>query len=146
MIKLILATVISLCIYGQAHAAELNPSNIVGKYKVLSKVGFQKIYLNFRVLDTREFEIQRTYPNGKVDEVCNGTYRMNHNLLWNLPTLAVGHTFKGVITCPSNRSKNIDFDIDFKNKTTTDLINGTTVTVNCSLIPGYAISSYVKKQ
>ncbi len=130
----------------QTMAAELGPGNIVGRYKVSASVGFQKVYLKFYVINPNEFEIQRVYPSGKEDEVCNGTYSLSSHLAWNLAKLAKSTVFEGVFTCPSNRQKHVDFDIDFKNRTLEDLVKGTTVTVTSSLAPGYAIDAFVKKQ
>lgn len=129
-----------------AQAAELSPGNIIGRYKVSADVGFQKVYLKFHVVDTNEFELQRVHPNGQEDEICNGTYAMNTSLVWNIDTLATEKVFKGVFTCPSNRSKRVDFNINFKNRTTEDLTKGTTVVVTSSLAPGYAINAFVKRQ
>lgn len=144
--KFILSSLIFLSLGPLAFSAELTPDNLVGKYKVEAKAGFQKIYVNFRVLNATEFEIQRTYSDGRVDESCNGTFGLNHSLFWDLDILAGGKTFNGVFTCPSNRSKEMDFNIDFKNTTTEDLIRGTNVTVTSSLARGMRINAYVKKQ
>ena len=146
MKQLLAVLTLLFAVSGQASAAELSPDTIIGKYKVSASVGFQKVYLNFHVVDRNEFEIQRVYPNGKQDEVCNGTYAMNNHLAWNIASLAINKVFQGTFTCPSNRSKNIDFNIDFKNRTTEDLSKGTTVVVTSSLAPGYAINAHVKKQ
>ncbi|MDD3022256.1 MAG: hypothetical protein PHX61_14970 [Alphaproteobacteria bacterium] len=129
-----------------AFSAELTPGNLIGKYKVEARAGFQKVYVNFRVLNTTEFEIQRIYSDGRVDESCNGTFGLNHSLFWDFDVLANGKTFNGVFTCPSNRSKEMDFNIDFKNTTTDDLVRGTNVTVTSSMARGMRINAYVKKQ
>lgn len=145
--KYLLSTALILFTCSQALAAELSPGNLVGRYKVEAKVAFQKVYLNFRVLNTKEFELQRTYPNGGADEVCNGTFRLDPTLFWmDYRILGTGKTFKGVFTCPSNRSRSINFDIDFENRTTEDLVRGTTVVVTSSLAPGRRLNAYVKKQ
>ncbi|MGZ3742856.1 MAG: hypothetical protein ACXWRE_05825 [Pseudobdellovibrionaceae bacterium] len=138
MIKLILATAFMVSFYGQAQAEALRPSNIIGQYKVISDLGIQKYYLNFHVIGTQEFEMQRTYPNGNTDEMCNGTYNMDSR--------GVKHVFRGEVSCPSNRSRQMTFTIDFQDKTTDDLINGTTVIVMTSAIPNYPIHSYLKKK
>ena len=144
--KYVISTVLLLFVGTNAFAAELTPENLVGRYKVEAKAGFQKVYLNFRVINTTEFELQRTYPNGGKDEVCNGTYSLNDSgLFWDKEVLAEGKSFKGVFTCPSNRSKKVDFNIDFKKTTTEDLARGTSVSVTSSLAPGVRLSAYVKK-
>lgn len=146
MKRILLSTLFLIGIGWQSHAAELTPGNIVGRYRVSASVGFQKVYLKFRVIDTNEFELQRVYTSGKEDEVCNGTYNLNHQVAWEYDTLVASKVFKGVFTCPSDRQKKIDFNIDFKNRTTDDLVNGTTVSVTTSLAPGYTINAFVKKQ
>ena len=150
MIKRILfATVFPLALVfsSPSVAAELTPENLVGRYKVSARVGFQKFYVNFRVVDRNDFEIQRAYADGRVDELCNGTYNLNRSLFWS-PDLEIlaGKTFKGRFTCPSDRSKTMDFDIDFKNTTTTDLEKGTNVIVTSSAARGMRVNAYVKKQ
>lgn len=146
MKKVILSALLLMGIGWQSQAAELSPGNIVGRYKVSANVGFQKVYLKFRVVDTNEFEIQRVYASGKEEEICNGTYNLNAQVAWNIANLATNKIFKGVFTCPSDRQKRVDFDINFKDRTTEDLVNGTTVTVTSSLAPGYTINAFVKKQ
>lgn len=146
MIKLILTATCVMCLCGQTRAAELEPSTLVGQYDVQADMGMQKYYLDFRVLNTQEFEMQRVYSNGQKDELCTGNYRMDSEVLGNLAMLAVGHVFKGIVSCPSNRSRQVDFSIDFKNKTTEDLVKGTTVGISTSLAPGYVINSYFKRR
>ncbi len=144
--KYLLSSVLILLTCSTSLAAELTPGNIVGRYNVEARAGFQKVYLKFRVLNTREFEIQRTYPDGHSDESCNGTFTLNPTLYWDFVTFGSGKIFSGVATCPSNRSKELDFNIDFKNTTTEDLVRGTNVTVTTSLARGIRINAYVKKQ
>jgi len=148
MFRLILPAAILLLTSTASFAADLTPGNIVGKYKVSAKAGFVKVYLNFNVIDTNEFEIQRTYSNGTADEVCQGKYNLNAKVFWKyeIDALAAGKIFKGVFTCPSNRQKTISFNIDFKDKTTEDLVKGTSVTVTSSLAPGRSINAYVIKK
>lgn len=146
MKRILFATLFLIGMGWQAHAAELTPGNIIGRYKVSASVAFQKVYLKFHVINTNDFEIQRVYPSGKEDEVCNGTYDLNSQISWDYDTLVASKVFKGVFTCPSDRQKRVDFNIDFKNRTTDDLITGTTVTVTSSLAPGYTINAFVKKQ
>jgi len=150
MIKRILfATVFPLALVfsSPSFADELTPDNLVGRYKVSARVGFQKIFVNFRVVDRNDFEIQRTYADGRTDEVCNGTYSLNRSLFWTDEIeIAAGKEFKGKFTCPSDRSKTLDFDIDFKDTTTEDLEKGTTVTVTSSAARGMRVNAYVKKQ
>jgi|GEM_PF-1722055 len=125
-------------------AAELSPENLIGRYKVSARVGFQKFYVNFRVVDTNDFEVQRAYSDGRVDEICNGKYTLTRNLFWSdeLEILS-GKSFKGQFSCPSDRSKTMDFDIDFRNTTTDDLAKGTTVSVSAR---GMRVNAFVKKQ
>lgn len=146
MFRSILSSMLLFFISTQVLAAELTPDNIVGQYKVSARSGFMTVYLNFNVLSDKEFEIQRTYASGRTDEVCNGNYHLNAQIFWDLDSLGAGKIFKGVFTCPSNRSKSFDFNIDFKDKTTEDLTKGTIVTVTSSLAPGRSINAHVKKQ
>nr|BFD60468.1 hypothetical protein CKG001_25750 [Bdellovibrio sp. CKG001]BFD63883.1 hypothetical protein BdHM001_25640 [Bdellovibrio sp. HM001] len=130
-----------------AMAAEITPGTLVGRYKVEARAGFQKIYANFRVLNTTEFEVQRTYANGAEDEVCNGTYNLLSSVSWDENwLLAVSKQFKGNFTCPSNRSKTITFNVDFGANKTEDLARGTQVVVTSSMAPGMKLNAYVKKQ
>jgi len=147
MKRILLSTLLLFGISGwQAHAAELSPDNIIGHYKVTANAGFRRVNLKIHVLNTNEFEIQRVYASGRGDEVCNGTYRLDSQLAWNIANIMTKNVFKGVFTCPSNRQRKIDFNIDYKNRTTEDLIKGTTVTVTTSLAPGYSIKAFVIKQ
>ncbi|HWU44885.1 MAG TPA: hypothetical protein VN132_15640 [Bdellovibrio sp.] len=146
MIKFFSVTALLLFFCTQSFATELTPSNLIGRYKVTAKAGFQTVYLKFRVVDTREFEIQRTYSDGHDDELCNGTYNLHNSLyLDEYLVLNSGKSFDGLFTCPSDRSKKIDFNIDFANTTVEDLAKGTTVTVTTSLAP-IRLNAYVKKQ
>lgn len=146
MIKTILTSAVIFFSATAAFATELTPGNIVGRYNVTAKAGFQKVYVKFRVVNTREFEIQRTYPDGHSDEECNGTYNLTNSFYLNeYAILAANKTFKGIFTCPSDRNKKIDFNIAFGDTTVEDLIKGTTVSVTTSMAP-ITLSAYVKKQ
>lgn len=129
-----------------AMATDLTPSNIIGRYNVTARAMGQVAYIKFHVTSTKEFEIQRTYPDGHSDETCNGTYNLNNSFIMNeYAILAASHTFNGVFTCPSDRSKKISFNIAFGNTTVEDLVKGTTVSVTTSMAP-ITLSAYVKKQ
>lgn len=116
----------------QANATPITHDNLVGHYKVQAFLPFQKILINFRVLNQNEFEIERLNRSGDPKETCNGSY------------LTRSEIFKGRFSCPSNRSKEVDFDIDFRNKTFEDLLEGTQVTVVTSLMRG-KIKATVKR-
>jgi hypothetical protein len=148
MFRLILPAAFLLLASVTTFAADLTPGNMVGKYKVSARAGFVKVYMNFNVIDTNEFEVQRTYSNGTADEVCNGKYNLHASVFSKneVETLASGKIFKGTFTCPKNRQKVISFNIDFKDKTTEDLARGTSVTVTSSLAPGRSINAYVIKK
>lgn len=143
--KYFFTALVFLCTCTQAFAAELTPENIIGQYGVTARVGFRNINLNFRVLSTTEFELQRVLSDGRKDQVCNGTYKLNPTLFWYIDRLAPGKFFKGVFTCPDDRSREVDFNIDFTNKTTENLIKGTNVTVTSSMAAGMRVKAYVKK-
>lgn len=144
--KHLLSVFLIFLTYVPAEAAELSPDTLIGRYKVEAKVLWQKVFLNFRVLNTEEFEVQRTYENGRVDEICNGTYNLNSRFVWRHPAPKVQNSFLGTFTCPSDRSRTMDLNIDFENKKTEDLVRGTTVTVTSSMAPGRKISAFVKRQ
>ncbi|MDG0815099.1 hypothetical protein [Bdellovibrio svalbardensis] len=147
MMKYILTTALLMLSTSQAFATELSPGNLPGHYKVQAKAGFQTVYVNFRVLDQDSFEFQRTYPDGRKDELCDGSYTLTNSFYLNdYAILAANKAFRGKMTCPSDRSKKIDFNIDFASTTVEDLVRGTTVSVTSSLAPGMRLSAYVKKQ
>lgn len=130
----------------QVHAAEITPGTLIGHYKAEARVGFQKVMVSLRVLNTQEFEVQRLNSNGSSGERCNGTYLVRTENSYINDTMALSKVFKGSFTCPSDRSKTLTFDIDFQNKKTEDLAKGTYVTVSSSMAPGRSLSAYVKKQ
>lgn len=130
-----------------AFATEITPTTLIGLYKVEAKVLFQKFYGDFRVTNSTEFEFQRTYPDGKKDENCQGTYTLNNSyFLITDSLLASGKTFKGLATCPSDRSKKMELSIDFEDTSVEDLVRGTTLKVRTSLGGGVRLNAYVKKQ
>lgn len=135
-----------LLMSAQAMATEITPQSIIGSYKVNAWVGFKKAYFNFKVLGTSEFEIQRYYPDGHKDQTCNGTYTMRSTLFVQMGALVQGKIFKGVFTCPDDRSKNVHFNIDYNDKNLEDLIQGTKVVLTSSLAPGIKINAFVKRQ
>lgn len=145
MIKYFLPAVF-LFATSQVLATELTPANLVGRYNVEAQAGFQKIYVTVRVLNTSSFEFQRTYPDGQKDELCDGTYGLASSFIFDGAQPRANKTFKGKMTCPSDRSKKIDFNILFHNTTLEDLIHGTNVIVTSSLAPGMQLNAYVKKQ
>jgi hypothetical protein len=139
----IITAVSMVCL--QAMAAPITTESLIGKYKVVAKVPFQTVNLNFHITSEKEFEIQRLDGDGKPEETCNGTYELGKSLFQETELVAVeGDAFKGVFTCPSDRSKDVDFNIDFRNKTVEDLEKGTTVSVTTSLAP-MKIKATVKK-
>lgn len=143
----LLCAVVVLMTSITATAAEITPGNLVGRYTVEARVAFRKFYANVRIIDTKEFEIQRTYSDGAKDEVCNGTYSLAQAFYLTVDdVLAAGKEFKGTFTCPSNRSKTMTFNIDFENKKMEDLQRGTQVSVTSSMAPGMRANAYLKKQ
>lgn len=114
-----------------AFATPLTPDNIIGRYKVDASYMGQHAYVKIRIVNNREFDITRYYPSGKQDPTCQGTYSFGSKI------------FRGVFTCPDDRSKKYDFNIDYKNTQLEDLIKGTTVSVSSSLAPGIPLKAYV---
>lgn len=146
MLRMILSAAFCFLISSQVFAEELTPNNIVGRYKVTARAGIIKVYLNFNVLNATDFEIQRVYAGGRTDEVCTGTYTMDQPLLfWNLEALYETNVFKGAFSCPSNPSRQIDFNVYFKSLSVEDLNRGATVTVTTSLAPGRNIPAHIKR-
>jgi hypothetical protein len=129
----------------QVFAAPLTPSTIIGRYKVNANVAFKKVDVNFHVIDTRTFEIERVMDDGSPSETCNGAYTMPSAMYWAPDVLVYSQYFKGTFTCPSNRSRNVDFNIYFGDTTTEDLVKGTTVIVTTSMAPGMRVKARVKK-
>lgn len=147
MIKYFLTTALFVFTASQALATELTPTTLVGRYKVVATAGFQKVYVNFRVADTNSFEFQRTYADGSKDELCDGNYSLSNSFYLNeMALLTANKSFKGKMTCPSDRNKKIDFNINFGGTTVEDLVKGTSVTVTSSMAPGMQLNAYVKKQ
>lgn len=144
--KYLITSACFLLMCTQAKATELTPESIIGDYKVHARVAFKKADFNFKVLGTSEFEIQRYYSDGRKDPTCHGTYVMHPTLYVHMGALVQGKMFKGVFNCPNDRSKDINFNIDYNNKTIEDLIKGTRVTVTSTLAPGIKIKAFVKRQ
>ncbi|RYZ89015.1 MAG: hypothetical protein EOP06_09975 [Proteobacteria bacterium] len=138
----------SVAMFGSAAlAAPITGQNLVGRYRVEASALFKKVKINFRVLNSKEFEIQQLDREDNPEELCNGTYSIaqsmfNANETDDFATTVAlpvvmqqGQSFIGQFTCPSDRSKVVDFNIDFQNKTTDDLVRGTTVVVTTSMAP-----------
>ena len=137
---------VGLLVSTSALATEITPENLVGHYKAEAKVAFTRYYLSLRIIDNNDFEIQRTYPDGRKDESCNGTYSVGPSLFRKDLQVLVGKSFKGSFTCPSDRSRTNNFNINFGEKKLEDLVKGTSVTVTTSAAPGMRLNAYVKKQ
>lgn len=127
-----------------ASATPLTPDNIIGRYKVDASYLGQHAYVKIHIVNNREFDITRYYPNGKEDPTCQGTYTFGSNaFIDEAGFLAAGRVFKGVFTCPDDRSKRYDFNIDYKNTQLEDLIKGTTVSVTSSMAAGITLKAYL---
>jgi hypothetical protein len=137
---------LGLLVSTSALATEVTPENLIGRYKAEARVAFSRYYMNLRVVDTNDFEIQRTYPDGRKDEVCNGKYSVVASLFRRDLQVLAGKSFKGTFSCPSDRSRSNDFNINFGDKKMEDLEKGTNVTVTTSAAPGMRLNAYVKKQ
>lgn len=139
--------VLTLALGSPAFATEITPENLVGNYKVEAKALLTQLYGNIYVLNTRDFEFQRTYPDGRKDNRCQGTYTLSAGLVsLDDMTLTAGKILQGYGTCPDDRQKKFDFRIEFRNTTMEDLEHGTTVQVRSSLSGGIRVNAYVKKQ
>lgn len=146
MKKLLLLLSLGLLASTSSWATEITPGTLVGLYKAQAKVAFTRYYLNLRILDKDDFEIQRTYPDGRKDELCNGKFSVVASLFRRNQEVMGGKSFKGTFTCPSDRSRRNDFNINFADKKIEDLEKGTNVIVTTSAAPGMRLSAYVKKQ
>ncbi len=109
----------------------------MGRYKIEARAGLQK---NLCELSRRQYTRVRIAENlsqwQKVDQTCNGTFVLNSTLFWDEVVVTAGKLFKGTFTCPDNRSRTVDFNVNFANKTTEDLAQGTNVIVSSSVAPG----------
>lgn len=145
MKKVVIMLSLGLLTSTSVWAKEITPETLIGRYKAEAKVAFTRYYLNMRVQDQNEFEIQRVYPDGRKDEVCNGKFTVAPSLFRRDTVVFAGKSFRGKFTCPSDRSKTNDFNINFGDKKIEDLEKGTSVVVTTSAAPGMRLSTYVKK-
>ena len=142
--KFLMTTLLGMFVSTQVFATEITPERLIGRYTAEARVLFQKVHLRLRVLTTKQFQVQRVFSNGNVGEICDGTFTMTPMAFLFEDIFAPGQVFKGVATCPSNRSENLTFNLQLVNKTMEDLEAGTNVTLTTSLAPG-RINAYVKK-
>lgn len=148
MKKIVLSVLLLLAGSVPAFATPISADNIIGRYNVEASYMFQKAYMKFNVINSQEFEITRYYKNGDVDPTCQGTFKVTNSLYYNEAgrLMTGGRYFKGVFTCPDDRSKKIDFNIDYKNTQVEDLPKGVNVTATSSMVPGNAkLKAYVIK-
>lgn len=147
MKKFILTALLLITGSVPAFATPLTADNLVGRYNVEASYMFQKAYMKFRVLNNTEFEITRYYKNGTQDPTCQGKFVVTNSFYYDdqgaLNT--GGRYFKGVFTCPDDRSKKIDFNIDYKNTQLEDLPNGVNVTATTSMVPKAKLKAWVIK-
>ncbi|MGZ3774091.1 MAG: hypothetical protein ACXVCY_08940 [Pseudobdellovibrionaceae bacterium] len=144
--KYLMSMALFLFVCNQALAAEITPENLPGKYFVNGRVAFKQINLAFKVLNDKEFEIQRLYADGRQDQICSGSYTLSPTLFWNVNKFDHGKMFKGFFTCPNNRTQNFDFSIDFANKSIDNLIQGTNIIIKSTFAHGMKIKAYIKRQ
>ncbi|WP_413559046.1 hypothetical protein [Bdellovibrio sp. HCB209] len=129
-----------------AFATPLTADNIIGRYNVEASYMFQKAYLKFQVINNKEFEITRYYKDGHQDATCQGDFVVTNNFYYNSRgVLTAGRYFKGVFTCPHDRSKKVDFNIDYKNTQLEDLPKGVKVSATTSMVPGAKLKAWVIK-
>ncbi|NUN05306.1 MAG: hypothetical protein HUU57_06055 [Bdellovibrio sp.] len=143
--KFLIVTFLGMLVSAQVFATEITPERLIGHYTADARVLFQKVHLRLRVLTTTQFQVQRIFPNGNAGEICDGTFTMTPLAFLFEDVVAMGQTFRGIATCPSNRSENLTFNLQLVNKTMEDLEAGTNVSLTTSLAPG-RIDAYVKKQ
>ncbi len=143
--KFLMTTLLGMLVSTQVFATEITPERLIGRYTADARVLFQKVHLRLRVLTTKQFQVQRVFSNGNVGEMCDGTFTMSPMAFLLEDIFAPGQVFRGVATCPSNRSEDLTFNLQLVNKTMEDLEAGTNVSLTTSLAPG-RIDAYVKKQ
>lgn len=127
-----------------AFATGISPGNILGRYDVNASAFFKKVRIDFKVINEKEFEIFQYDRDGKPEETCNGTYNIVQNKSLRMGVATITTVLKGIFNCPSNRTKMIDFDLDFQNKSVEDIVTGTTVIITTSMAP-MKIKANVKK-
>lgn len=132
------ALVLLLLWGAEVFATEITPERLIGRYRVSAQALFKKFYGNIYVHNTHDFEFERTYPDGRKDPICQGTYTLSGP--------SNGKILQGYGTCPDDRQKKLDFRIEFGNKTMEDLVRGTIVQVRSSLSGGLRVNAHVKKQ
>ena len=143
--KLLIVNLLGMLVSAQVFATEITPERLIGRYTADARVLFQKVHLRLRVLTTKQFQVQRVFSNGSTGEICDGTFTMTAVTFTFEEIFAIGQVFRGVATCPSNRSENLTFNLQLIDKTMEDLESGTNVSLTTSLVPG-RIDAYVKKQ
>ncbi|MEK2689270.1 hypothetical protein [Bdellovibrio sp. GT3] len=130
-----------------AFATPLTADNIVGRYNVEASYMFQKAYMKFHVMNNKEFEITRYHKDGRTEATCQGSFIVTNKSFYDEYGIRNnnGRYFKGVFTCPNDRSKKIDFNIDYKNTQLEDLPKGVKVTATTSMVPRATLKAYVIK-
>ncbi|MGZ3772160.1 MAG: hypothetical protein ACXVCY_05705 [Pseudobdellovibrionaceae bacterium] len=142
--KHLLASTALVLACAPAFATEITPTSLIGHYGLKAVVGATDIHLDIRVLSAKEFQLQRIHPDGKKDQLCDGTFTINPIQAGKDGKIA-GKIFKGLFTCPDNRTQQTTISLDLTKKTMEDLEKGTTVPMMSSLAPTERIKAFIKK-
>ncbi len=142
--KFVLTLAVPFLITSQSFAAaDITAQNLVGKYRIDAKAFTKSARFRLNVINANEFEVQRIFDDhdGKI---CNGTFKIekeSHH--WPLKDAIV---FKGVGSCPDDRSKVADFKINFKDQSIRDIQQGASVQVTSSMAAGITVNAKMQRE
>lgn len=136
---------ITLLLGSGVWAADITPNTLVGRYNIEAKAFNKSAKIRLTVIDAKQFEVQRLYDD-HAGKICNGTYQLKEESNWGEGGFGTNRIFKGLFSCPDDRSKTADFDINFKTLTTRDLEKGAYVEVTSSLASGMTLNAKMKKE
>ncbi|MGZ3769384.1 MAG: hypothetical protein ACXVCP_12070 [Bdellovibrio sp.] len=143
--KQLLVSALLLIASTQVHATEVTSANLVGKYDLKAVVNVD-LHLHLRVLNDKEFQLQRIRHDGRSEKVCDGTYRIAPETASKRDGSKVQRNiFRGAFTCPDDRSRNQTLDIDFTNKTVESFRQGTMVPLTSSVAPTLRIRALMRR-
>lgn len=126
-----------------ALAADITAQNLVGRYRIDAKAFTKSAHFRLNVINASEFEIQRIFDDHD-GTVCNGSFKVEkESRFWPFPDSMV---FKGVGSCPDNRSRMMDFKVIFKNVAVENLRAGAAVQISSSLAAGITVGATMKQE
>jgi hypothetical protein len=120
-------------------AADINPTNMVGSYRIEAKaLGKIAVFL-LHVLPENQCEVTREFSDGHLGKLCNGTYSLSKE-----GARGQDLYFRSVFTCPDDRSIDLILDLNLASAKVRDLEKGTSVQVSSKDLP-FAIYGKIKK-